>query len=184
MFDSGKKDGKRKKLADLMPQVRDMHLKIWPQFKIPDTVYFGEDSGNSQKKIQQAWLPTSVMVACAIFFATHTKRTPSYRDMAFKILKTVVEEVCKLQGIELDVMHVDVAGQISWHRCQTDNPFLEACCNKAFMQQNLQSHWVLDLNNSRVPWVGSPSEAPHMADWIAFCLGEVSKKNKKASKRN
>ena len=170
LFESSNRDVKKRHHSQLIAHASEMHEKIWPGIAVPQPEPIGEVEG---KKGQQLWMPTSLMLACVVQCTVHTKRSPQYRLKGYRVLRTVVEQVCSLSDTVLEVMHVHVQGggvQASWHNCQPNGPCHQLCCNQNFMQQYLEASWIVDLNSAKCPWVTSPSQTPHFADWISFCL--------------
>ncbi|CAE7261936.1 unnamed protein product [Symbiodinium natans] len=162
-----------------------MHEKIWPQFSVPKIEFFqqlGKAKGGD--KFQAAWLPTSVMLSAVltiVYLLSNTKRGPKYREMAFKILREIIEQVFALAdaSAKLDVMHVSIHGAVSWPQCSLRSPRQELWCNKASWSQRFEAAWAWDLNSDKAPWVTTTREKPHLADWIAFCLDQPLKHKQK-----
>ena len=173
-FDSSRKDALTHKLKEVMPQSTEMHKKIWPGFPIPEVVNFGtrlatdKDTGQKTQVPEQAWLPTSLMIATLVFLMSHTKRPTQYRTYAFQALRSMVDQVCCHGPLTLDVMHVHMDGSISWRQVQATSGHVGNLWDQRFFQAYLESSWVADLNNAGVPWVSSPAALPHLVSWVAF----------------
>ena len=177
-FDTVKPKALRIRAAEVRKAAAETHARIWPQWSVPETEFLREP-GSEEKRgvLKAAWLPTSMMLSAVVCLLSNTKRAPKYREMAFKILREIVEQVCSVadEHAKLDVMHVSIHGAVSWRRCSLQSPRQASWCNKAFRVLHVQGAWIFDLNSDAAPWVTSSCEMPHLADWIAFCLDQPVK---------
>ena len=177
-FDTVKPQSLRIRAAEVRKAAAETHAKIWPHWSVPETEFLREpESKDKADRFKSAWLPTSMMVSAVVCLLTNTKRAPKYREMAFKILREIVEQVCSVadEHAKLDVMHVSIHGAASWHKCSLQSARQASWCNKAFRTLHVQGAWIFDLNSDAAPWVTTTCEMPHLADWIAFCLDQPVK---------
>ena len=146
---------------------QDSHRALWPGVAVPKYTRF-----KSSGKAVTVWAPTSVMVAgCLAFFRT-TKRSMELRNKPFLMIRAMVEAACS-SGMNLVASHVDLDGNETEHSFWIEgSPSVSAqhLWNTEFFETYVASEWAFEVNQQSVPWVSSPGEKPHLADWLAFVL--------------
>ena len=157
------------KLRANLREIEEVHKQLWPHVDIPAEQTFDIDA--KQVNFRSGFLTTSMTVAAALHFAKHTKRAPDLRKRGVHILKSMVEQLCALDGgLEIHVMVLRPGGRFCWKQVVLH----EACSDELWdpdnLPQSLQLAWITDRNDLACPRVESHIARPHLVEWLLFCL--------------
>jgi len=160
-----------------LTQSEDTHFLIWPGVPVPDRLSSKFAKGlqwkeaNSQSVwLEDASLPTSLVISYLAWAATHVRRAPADRTKAIQCIQHLLELLLR-DGVTL---RHQPFGQANWVERKFDSSGCTSSdffwCQATFEGQ-IAPVWAEDLHSASKPWLTEPAaDFQSLADYIAFAL--------------
>ena len=164
----------------MMCHIKDCHRSLWPnQPALSDLRLAAPDCSERVRLRQPSFFPTSLVCSAILALFSMPQRGVPQRKKVWEFLRFVIEKCCSI-GFTVKVALVDPHG--TYVEC--DQTLTDPTAGTLFdpaMIPLVQFEWSSNQLSNQKPWVATPFTAPHVADWLCFCLDPVLVKQRRVN---
>lgn len=165
---------KHARFENMLPRIREMHKTLWPDKAVPEMRLGRKNTSqrvhgsnrSTDFTFDEKTIPTTLMVAAVVVWATLLSRKNDQREISFQFLKRMINKVLNgCDGFSKGFVDIDRNGV-------SNQPMFEDG-----HAEEARKAWDDDLVNASAYWVRSNYDQPHLADVIGFSLKPLPKKS-------